>query len=102
MQWQYKTANISAATSSGLLKNKLDSSAMDGILNQLGHDRWELVSIFTLSGEVSREVVAILKRPVVDAKAICETRGTCPACGYDLRAATEPMCPECGWSGDEA
>lgn len=30
------------------------------------------------------------------------TRGVCPACGYNLRGARTPGCPECGWGrGDE-
>ncbi len=102
MQWQYKTAKLTAA-SAGLLKTKVDPAALDAILNQLGQDRWELVNVFILQGEVTRdEIVAIFKRPMHEASDVSDLRGTCPACGYDLRGAEHDACPECGWQAAPA
>ncbi len=99
MQWQYKTTKLDPAVT-GILKIKVDPASVDGILNQLGQDRWELVNIFVLQGEVTPEVVAVFKRPMQPSSEVSDVRGTCPACGYDLRGADHDACPECGWRAD--
>jgi len=62
-KWEYKTIK---AETKGLLGGVVDTSAFDVILNQLGHQGWNLVSVFDtnmLHGQ-SREIVAIFKREV--------------------------------------
>lgn len=45
---------------------KLDQSEFDGKLNQLGRDGWEVVSVFdtNMMDGMSREIIAVLKRPL--------------------------------------
>lgn len=99
MQWQYKTTTLAPA-SAGFLKNKVNPAALDATLNQLGRDRWELVNVFVLQGEVARDVVAVCKRPSEPGSEVSDVRGACPDCGYDLRGADHDACPECGWQAD--
>ena len=86
---------------SGFLAEKVDTSALDGLLNQLGRDGWELVDLERVpGGELKRtEILAVFKRPVPNLQVMSDTRGACPRCGYDLRGADHDACPECGWSG---
>lgn len=61
-QWEYKTVTFQADT--GVFSNRLDPVALNQRLNELGEQRWELVSIFSTSyyGS-SRVVIAVFKRP---------------------------------------
>ena len=65
-QWEYKTIKLSTT---GFLGGVLDMQAFDRMLNDLGDDGWELVSSFDTnqSGGVTRDVIAIFKRPAPDA-----------------------------------
>ena len=96
MQWQYKTAQLKPV-SGGVIRNKLDIAGLDALLNQHGRDGWELVDVFVLQGDVGRDVLAIMKRPLRPDGEVSELRGACPACGYDFRGADHAACPECGW-----
>jgi hypothetical protein len=64
MKWEYMTLMLPA---SGLiLGGKIDAQKFTDRLNQLGNERWELVSIFDtsmLDGK-TRDVFAVLKRGV--------------------------------------
>lgn len=63
MSWQYKTIKV---TASGFFGGKLDESDFDRVLNQLGSERWELVSCFDTNSAYgqTRDVVAVFKRPL--------------------------------------
>ena len=63
MQWEYKTIKLATT---GWVGGKLDEVKFNTMLNELGRDRWELVSAFDTnqSHGASRDVVAIFKRPV--------------------------------------
>ncbi|MEJ7591169.1 MAG: DUF4177 domain-containing protein [Planctomycetaceae bacterium] len=63
MQWEYKT--IKLATTGFWQTGNLDDAKFNDLLNDLGRDRWELVSAFdtNLGHGGTRDVVAILKRP---------------------------------------
>ncbi|QIF05601.1 DUF4177 domain-containing protein [Roseimicrobium sp. ORNL1] len=63
-RWEYKTIKLAAT---GFLGGLLDTAAFENVLNGLGWDGWELVSAFDTnqSGGVTRDVVAVFKRPVV-------------------------------------
>ena len=45
----------------------LDQNEFDGKLNELGRDGWEVVSVFdtNMMDGMSREIIAVLKRPIV-------------------------------------
>ena len=64
MKWEYMTLMLPAA---GLiLGGKIDAQKLTDRLNQLGKERWELVSVFDtnmLEGK-TRDVFAVLKRPL--------------------------------------
>ena len=64
MKWEYMTLMLPAT---GLiLGGKIDAQKLTDRLNQLGSEKWELVSIFDtnmLDGK-TRDVFAVLKRPV--------------------------------------
>ncbi|WP_348705038.1 DUF4177 domain-containing protein [Acidovorax soli] len=63
-KWEYKTMKVEAK---GLLGGVVDAGALDVLLNQLGSQGWNLVSVFDtnmLHGQ-SREIVAIFKRETV-------------------------------------
>ena len=64
MKWEYMTLMLPAT---GLvLGGKIDAQKLTDRLNQLGNERWELVSVFDtnmLEGK-TRDVFAVLKRPV--------------------------------------
>lgn len=64
MQWEYETVKL--GTKGFWLGGDLDVSKFTSMLNDLGRDRWELVSAFdTNQGHgATRDVVAVFKRPV--------------------------------------
>jgi hypothetical protein len=62
MHWEYRTETFSAR--GGFLGGKFHEPALTAKLNELGDQRWELVTAFATHqgyGQ-SREIVAILKR----------------------------------------
>ncbi len=64
-KWEYKTIKTEAK---GLLGGVVDISGFDVLLNQLGSQGWDLVSVFDTNMAVngaSREIVAVLKREKV-------------------------------------
>jgi len=64
MKWEYMTLVLPAA--GFMLGGKVDAQKLTDRLNQLGSERWELVSVFDtnmLHGQ-TRDVLAILKRPM--------------------------------------
>ena len=62
MKWEYETVKIAAT---GFVGGKLDENALIARMNSLGHQGWELVTVFDTSqgGGATRDVVAIFKRP---------------------------------------
>ncbi|RBP39820.1 uncharacterized protein DUF4177 [Roseimicrobium gellanilyticum] len=64
-RWEYKTIKLAAT---GFLGGVLDTASFENVLNGLGRDGWELVSAFDTnqSGGVTRDVVAVFKRPVAE------------------------------------
>ena len=85
--WEYKTVKISAK--GWLLGGKLDQVQFDKILNELGADGWELVSILatTQTYGASRDIAAVFKRqkeahPGTSADQPREDRirASCPSC----------------------
>lgn len=66
MKWEYMTLML--PTSGFILGGKIDGQKLTDRLNQLGNERWELVSVFDtnmLDGK-TRDVIAVLKRPLAD------------------------------------
>ncbi|MBW8036322.1 MAG: DUF4177 domain-containing protein [Planctomycetes bacterium] len=63
MKWEYTTAKVDTK---GFAGGKFDNASFEQILNGLGEQGWELVSVFdtNMEGGKSRHVVAILKRPI--------------------------------------
>jgi len=61
MKWEYKTIKLATW---GFLGGKFDESELDGFMNELGAQGWELVNAFDTnqSSGQSRDVVAIFKR----------------------------------------
>ena len=95
MRWQYKTTKMELA---GILNAKLNPAEVDAMLNQMGQDGWELVSMIRIPGEIKpSSVVSVFKRPYVKSSEPSEILGVCPSCGYDLRGTEHAACPECGW-----
>lgn len=64
MQWEYKTVKL--GTKGFWMGGDLDATEFTMMLNELGRDRWELVSAFeTYQGHGStRNVVAVFQRPM--------------------------------------
>ena len=64
MKWEYKT--IKTDTTGFVVGGKFDQNSFEQLLNGLGEQGWELVSVFdtNVEGGKSRHVVAILKRPL--------------------------------------
>jgi hypothetical protein len=62
IRWEYKTLHLSTT---GWLGGKLDHPTFEKMLNDLGLDAWELVSVFDTnqSSGQTREVIAVFKRP---------------------------------------
>ena len=67
MQWEYKTVMFPAT--GWFVGGKIDAQTLTDRLNQLGSQRWELVSIFdtNMAQGATRDVIAVLKRAVVEA-----------------------------------
>lgn len=63
MQWEYKTVKVSAK--GWFVGGQLDADELERHLNDLGDDRWELVSILstTMTYGATREIAAVFKRP---------------------------------------
>ncbi len=60
--WEYKTVKMEAG---GLMGGIVDTDKFDALLNQLGMQGWNLVSVFDTNMAVhgtTREVVAVFKR----------------------------------------
>ncbi len=60
-KWEYTTVTLGTA---GFLGGKFEPSDLDGKLNWMGQQGWELVSTFTTNksyGE-TREIVSVFKR----------------------------------------
>ena len=64
MQWEYETVKL--GTKGFWMGGDLDVTEFTTMLNDLGRDRWELVSAFdTNQGHgQTRDVVAVFKRPM--------------------------------------
>lgn len=63
MKWDYMTLVL---PSGFLLGGKIDAQKVTDRLNELGNERWELVSVFDtnmIEGK-TRDVYAMLKRPM--------------------------------------
>ena len=62
MKWEYRTMKVATG---GFVGGKLDVTKLDGLMNSLGADGWELVSAFDTNQSygASRDVVAVFKRP---------------------------------------
>jgi Domain of unknown function (DUF4177) len=63
IRWEYKTLKTEAG---GWLGGMVDTQSLECLLNTLGRDGWELVSVFDTNMLVqgaTREVVAVFKRP---------------------------------------
>ena len=64
-RWEYTSLKVEAK--GWFIGGKLDQDEFDNRLNQLGRDGWEVVSVFDtnmMDGQ-SREIIAVLKRPLV-------------------------------------
>ncbi len=61
VQWEYKTLLIKPG---GFLGGKIDQSELDGSLESLGREGWELVTVLGASAYEgsSRNIVLIFKR----------------------------------------
>lgn len=64
MKWEYTTVMFEA--SGWFVGGALDGEKFNNRLNQLGEEGWELVSVFDTNaqGGRSRDIVAVLKRPM--------------------------------------
>lgn len=62
MNWEYRTLKVPA--SGGFLGGRIDEMGLRMRLNELGGDRWELVSAFATHQGYgwSREIIVIFKR----------------------------------------
>lgn len=71
MAWEYKTVKFPVG---GLFKNKIDTEAIDSILDEFGAQNWELVSTMSIQGAngFSTEMIFSFKRPATgtESKAI--------------------------------
>jgi hypothetical protein len=61
MQWEYKLLSMKTG---GFVGGKLDDEKFTRALNELGRDRWELVSVFdtAMGSGQTRDVIAVFKR----------------------------------------
>ena len=65
MQWAYRTERFDS--SFGVWRGtQFDTGNMNGILNELGGEGWELISVFDVNSREgrSKHFVAIFKRPI--------------------------------------
>jgi hypothetical protein len=63
-RWEYKTVKMEAT---GMLGGVVETDKLDRMLNELGAQGWNLTSVFDTNmtaGGATREVVAVLKRPI--------------------------------------
>ncbi len=62
MNWEYRTVKVPAT--GGFLGGKFDQETLEARLNELGEQRWEIVTAFSTSQSYgqSRDIVAIFKR----------------------------------------
>ncbi len=62
MQWEYRSL---ALGTSGFLGGKFDINELDGMMNKLGREGWELVTSFDTNQAYgsTREIVVIFKKP---------------------------------------
>ena len=62
-RWKYKTVKIEAK--GWFVGGRLDEVAFDKLLNELGAEGWELVSILATAKAYgqSRDIAAVFKRP---------------------------------------
>jgi hypothetical protein len=63
MHWEYKTVVFPA--SGGFLGGRVDAALLNARMNELGEQRWELVSALSTNQGYgwSRNIVAMFKRP---------------------------------------
>jgi hypothetical protein len=63
MRWEYKTIKLRAK---GFLGGKIDEDQLDTMMNDLGHDGWELAATFdtTKYQGSTQDVVVIFKKPI--------------------------------------
>jgi hypothetical protein len=63
MRWEYKTAKVEAK--GWFAGGKLDALEFDQVLNEMGDQGWELVSVLSVTQThgSSREIAAVFKRP---------------------------------------
>jgi hypothetical protein len=61
VQWEYQTMAIKAG---GFMGGKVDEEAFTRALNELGRERWELVTVFdtAMGSGQTRDVIAVFKR----------------------------------------
>ena len=61
MQWEYKTLSMKTG---GFVGGKLDDEKFNRALNELGRDRWDLVSVFdtAMGSGQTRNVITVFKR----------------------------------------
>jgi len=64
MKWEYRT--VMFAASGWFLGGALDGEKFNNRLNELGEEGWELTNVFdtNVQGGRTREIVAVLKRPI--------------------------------------
>jgi hypothetical protein len=69
MTWEYMAVFFEAQ--GWLMGGKLDGQKFTDRLNLLGREGWELVSVFdtNVQGGATRDVVAVLKRPMATPEA---------------------------------
>jgi hypothetical protein len=65
MKWEYTTLMFEAE--GWLLGGVLNGEKFNNRLNELGEEGWELVNVFdtNVQGGRSRNIVAVMKRPLV-------------------------------------
>jgi Domain of unknown function (DUF4177) len=63
MRWEYKTVKVSAK--GWVVGGRLDEHEFDRMLNEMGEQGWELVSVITTHQAygASRDIAAVFKRP---------------------------------------
>jgi len=61
MKWEYTTLKLET---SGFMGGKFDETVLNAKMNELGRDRWELVSAFdtNMGHGATRDIVLLFKR----------------------------------------
>ena len=64
MKWEYKTVKVSTGRKTFVGKGVVDEVRLDAVLNQLGNEGWELISLLSSNYGfgATYEVVATFKR----------------------------------------